>query len=149
VSDEPEPTIALAYDCRDQIAKRSVALTIVERFGNEEEGAFTVTVRAAGEVDASGDALTGTYTVELTLPDGTRTGEYGPGTVEGTRIAVEPMGTPLGTLEELFAQFEEATPRRPPRRRDDRRSGRGAHRRIRPVASAPRTSTRTRPSYWR
>jgi hypothetical protein len=34
--------------------------------------------------------------------------------VEATRIAIEPMGTPVGTLEELFARFQpgsaEATP---------------------------------------
>jgi hypothetical protein len=37
------------------------------------------------------------------------TGEYGPGHVTATRINVEPMGTPAGSLEDLFAQFEEGT----------------------------------------
>jgi hypothetical protein len=87
--------------------ERSVAVTFVEQFGGEE-GVFTITIRAAGEVAADGQSFTATYTIELTLPDGTSAGEYGPGTVEATRIAVEPMGTPVGPLEDLFAQFEEA-----------------------------------------
>jgi hypothetical protein len=90
--------------------ERSVAVTFVEQFGSEEDGVFTITIRAAGEVDLSGDRFTATYTIELTQPDGTSAGEYGPGTVEATRIAVEPMGTPVGPIEDLFAQFDEATP---------------------------------------
>jgi hypothetical protein len=90
--------------------ERSFAGTFIQQFGSEEEGAFTVTICAAGEVDASGDAFTATYTLELTLPDGTKTGEHGPGFAEATRIAVEPMGTPVGTIEDLFAQFEEDAP---------------------------------------
>jgi hypothetical protein len=41
--------------------------------------------------------------------EGAPTGEYGPGQVTGTRVAVEPMGTPVGSLDELFAGFEEGT----------------------------------------
>ena len=94
--------------------EQSLALTFVEQFGDEAEGVFTLTVRAAGEMDAGGDSFTATYTLELTQPDGTSQGEFGPGTVTATRIAVEPMGTPVGPLEELFGQFDEGTPEASP-----------------------------------
>ena len=91
--------------------ERSLALTFVLLVGDGAGGTFTVTIRAAGEVDASGDAFSATYTIGLTMPDGTSTGEYGPGSVTATRMAVEPMGTPVGPIEAFFAQFpEEATP---------------------------------------
>jgi hypothetical protein len=88
--------------------EQSAAVTFVEQFvaGGTVN---TITFRAVGEVAADGDAFTGTYTVELTGPDGASRGEYGPGTVEAIRIAVEPMGTPVGPLEELFAQLEQGT----------------------------------------
>lgn len=87
--------------------ERSAAVTFVEQFVGEDGGLFTITLRAAGEGDASGNSFTATYTVELTLPDGTSAGEYGPGTVTAERLSVEPMGTPVGPVEDLFAQFEE------------------------------------------
>jgi hypothetical protein len=40
-------------------------------------------------------------------------GEYGPSDATATRMVVEPMGTPVGTLEDLFAQYSDegdATP---------------------------------------
>ena len=90
--------------------ERAVAVTFVAQFGDEAGGVFTLTVRAVGEVDAGGDALAATYTAELALPDGTSQGEFGPGPVEATRIAVEPMGTPVGPLADLFGQFGAGTP---------------------------------------
>lgn len=62
-------------------------------------------VRATIEVATDGQAFTATYTFEFVAPDGTGTGEYGPGEAAGTRVEVEAPGTPVGTLEELFAQF--------------------------------------------
>ena len=38
------------------------------------------------------------------------TGEYGPGSVTGTRVVVEPMGTPVGSLEDFFGIVEDTTP---------------------------------------
>ena len=90
--------------------ERSLAVTFVVQFSDEAGATYAITIRATGEVDAGGDTFTATYTIELTMPDGTSAGEYGPGSVEGTRIAVEPMGTPVGPIEDLFAQFDEATP---------------------------------------
>jgi hypothetical protein len=80
----------------------------------ESIGLFTV--RAAIEVAADGMSLTATYTVEQIPAGGSSTGQYGPGQVTGTRIAVEPMGTPVGSLGDLFGQFEEggATPEATP-----------------------------------
>jgi len=34
-------------------------------------------------------------------PDGTSSGEYGVTTAQGTRITLEDMGVPVGTLDEL------------------------------------------------
>ena len=89
--------------------ERTAALTIVSP-GMEEEGVFagTFVVRASVEVDETGDRLTAQYTGEFVTPDGTETGEYGPGTATGTRIAVEPMGTPAGPLEVMFEGEGEA-----------------------------------------
>jgi hypothetical protein len=89
--------------------ERTAALTIVSP-GMEEEGVFagTFVVRASVEVDETGDAFTAQYTGEFVTPDGTETGEYGPGTATGTRIEVEPMGTPAGPLETLFEGGEAA-----------------------------------------
>lgn len=72
---------------------------------------ISVIVRAAIEVDGSGDSFTAEYTIEPIDPSGESLGEYGPGMVEGTRIEPEEMGEPEGTFEDLFGQFEpEATP---------------------------------------
>ncbi len=65
-------------------------------------------IRAAGDVSEDGQSFTAEFTIEFT-GEGAPTGEYGPGHVTGTRINVEPMGTPAGSLEDLFAQFEEGT----------------------------------------
>jgi hypothetical protein len=72
-----------------------------------------VTIRAAIEVGADGQTLTATYTLEFVSPEGTGTGQYGPGRVTGAKVAVEPMGTPEGPLSALEGQFgatPEATP---------------------------------------
>lgn len=69
-------------------------------------------IRASVEVSAAGDTMTADYTMEFTDPTGQSTGEFGPGRAEGTRVMVEPMGEPAGTLADLFGAFEEpdATP---------------------------------------
>jgi hypothetical protein len=64
----------------------------------------TTTIRASIEVSADGTSLTAEYTVQFISSDGEDTGELGPGSITGTRVVVEPMGTPTGPL------FEEATP---------------------------------------
>jgi hypothetical protein len=86
----------------------SAALTIT---GQEppEEGGGSFTIRATIEVAPDGQSLAAEYTVEVSGVEGAPTGEYGPGQVTGTRVAVEPMGTPVGSLDELFAGFEEGT----------------------------------------
>ena len=65
-------------------------------------------VRAAGEVSEDGQSFTAEFTIGF-IGEGAPSGEYGPGHVTGTRINVEPMGTPAGSLDDLFAQFEEGT----------------------------------------
>jgi hypothetical protein len=82
----------------------SMNLTFVEF---DEEGPAGM-IRAAGEVSEDGQTFTAEFSIEIT-GEGAPAGEYGPGHVTGTRINVEPMGTPAGSLEDLFTQFEEGT----------------------------------------
>ena len=87
----------------------SFNLTFVEIFPTDDEGSVGMqTIRAAGEVSEDGQSFTAEFTVEFT-GEGAPAGEYGPGHVTGTRINVEPMGTPVGSLDDLFGQFEEGT----------------------------------------
>jgi hypothetical protein len=86
--------------------EQTAALTLHSLGPGPDGAAVVVTIRATVEVAADGQSFTAAYTLELTRPDGTSTGEYGPGTATGTRVAVEPMGTPVGTLADLFTQFE-------------------------------------------
>jgi hypothetical protein len=68
-------------------------------------------IRATLEVAPDGQSFTGDYTVEVTadFEGAPPAGEYGPDSVTGTRVVVEPMGTPVGSLEDLFGGFEEGT----------------------------------------
>jgi hypothetical protein len=72
-------------------------------------GGGRFTIRGTLEVAADGQSFSGDYTVELSGVEGMPTGEYGPDSVTGTRVVVEPMGTPVGPIEELFGSFEEGT----------------------------------------
>ena len=50
------------------------------------------------------------FTGEFVTPDGTETGEYGPGTATAMRITVEERGTPAGPIGVLFEGEAAATP---------------------------------------
>lgn len=73
------------------------AIVTVTSTGVDETGApaGTFVIRAAAEVDASGNAFTASYTSEVVDPDGTGTGEAGPTSATATRLTPEPMGTPV------------------------------------------------------
>jgi hypothetical protein len=87
----------------------SFNLTFVVVFPSDDEGSAAMqTIRAAGEVSEDGQSFTAEFSVEFT-GEGAPTGEYGPGHATATRIDVSPMGTPAGSLEDLFAQFEAGT----------------------------------------
>lgn len=75
----------------------------------DESGDFagTVTIRAAITVAEDGKSLTATYTVQFVFK-GEDSGELGPGTVTGTRMVVEPMGTPVSSFDDF--EEEAATP---------------------------------------
>jgi hypothetical protein len=68
------------------------------------------TIRGEGEVAADGQGFTVAYTIEFAPGGGTGTGQYGPGHIAGTRLTVEPMGTPVGPLSALKAQLAKPTP---------------------------------------
>lgn len=75
-------------------------LTILFNSTDESgKNANTDTVRARIEVAPDGQSFTAQYTLESSRGPA---GEYGPGMVSGTRINVESMGTPVGTLNDLF-----------------------------------------------
>ena len=77
----------------------SGALTILFTQPPDANGAITtVKVRAAIEVSDDGQSLSASYTLDFIGPDGTSSGEFGPATATATRIAVEPMGTPVGPI---------------------------------------------------
>ena len=80
--------------------------TAAMMFTETDDDGNTFTVRASVTVD--GDSLSADYTLEV-VGEGAPAGEYGPGQVTGTRVAAEPMGTPVGSLDELFGGFEEGT----------------------------------------
>jgi hypothetical protein len=73
-------------------------VTIV--FNHQEKGSFagTTKVRASVTLDGSQTSFTAPYTIELTSPDGTSSGELGPATARGVRIEAEAMGTPVGPI---------------------------------------------------
>jgi hypothetical protein len=80
--------------------ERTAAMTLVLLI--EEGGVVrgTVRVRAGLEVDATGDALAGTFTTEFVGADGASTGQRGPLAVAGERIRAEPpsaVATPATT----------------------------------------------------
>jgi hypothetical protein len=83
----------------------SAALMITQQ-GGSDEGGGTFTIRATIEVAPDGQSFTADYTLEVSGVEGVPPGEYGPGQVTGTRIVVEPMGTPVGSIEDLFSSFE-------------------------------------------
>ena len=75
----------------------------------ESDGSMIV-VRASIE-SPDGQSFTATYTLELVGPDGTSTGQIGPGMAEGTKLSSEPQGKPVGSSVEIFGEEEEeATP---------------------------------------
>jgi hypothetical protein len=96
------------YGAWEPTGPTSAALTLVF-LETEEQGGGMTTIRATIEVGADGQTLTADFTIESS-GEGAPPGEFGPGSVTGTRIAVEPMGTPVGSLEDLFGQFEGTAP---------------------------------------
>jgi hypothetical protein len=89
----------------------AVALMFSGLIPAEETGSAgaSFTIRATLEVAPDGQSFSGDYTAELSGMEGMPTGEYGPDSVTGTRVVVEPMGTPVGPIEELFGSFEQGT----------------------------------------
>ena len=115
------------------------------------EGSLAMgTIRASGEVSEDGQSFTAEFTLELT-GEGTPPGEFGLGSVTGTRITVEPMGTPVAPVEALFPDLfppdEGTTPLAPnrwgPRQRAPNRQ---APNRPGPRRSIPRRQRRARRS---
>ena len=82
---------------------QSADVTIHFQQADAEGATSTAIVRAAVEVAGDGQSLTATYTLEFIGPDGTSSGQLGPTTATGTRLAVEPMGTPVGPLVAPFS----------------------------------------------
>jgi hypothetical protein len=79
----------------------SFSLTFHSLSLTEDGSVAFFTIRATGEVSEDGQSWTAEYTAELT-GEGAPPGEYGVGSATGTRINVEPMGTPVAPVEALF-----------------------------------------------
>ena len=76
------------------VGPNQVALTIV-RLQTDESGNYlgTVTVPAVLDVSSDGQGLSGPFTYDVADPAGNVVAS-GTGTAEGTRLEVQPMGTP-------------------------------------------------------
>jgi hypothetical protein len=76
------------------VGPNQVALTLV-RLQTDESGNYlgTVTVPAVGEVSGDGQGLSGSFTYDVADPAGNVVAS-GTGTLEGTRLEVQPMGMP-------------------------------------------------------
>ena len=76
------------------------------------------TIRTSIEVAEDGQSFAGTYTIEfpaaMAEAMGAPVGQLGPGEVTGQRIAVEPMGEPVGPLSEEGVPEEGASPEASP-----------------------------------
>lgn len=81
--------------------EQTALLTFLAHVPDDAGNVTTIKVRATIEVEADGMSFMAPYTIEATGPDGTSSGEFG-GSASGTRIVVEPMGTPVGPAAELF-----------------------------------------------
>ncbi|MFN8590145.1 MAG: hypothetical protein U0031_01705 [Thermomicrobiales bacterium] len=86
---------------------RTAAITLAfPAIGSDGAPAGLVQVRGTVEVAADGQSFTAPYTLEIKPYDGSRSGEYGPGGATGTRMLIEPMGEPRGSLAELWASLQ-------------------------------------------
>lgn len=87
----PEGTIAGVWE---STGPSSAAVTLRFPIPDGSEG----TLRGVVEVSEDGMTYTATYTVELVGADGTSDGQLGPGSGTGSRITVEPMGSPVAPI---------------------------------------------------
>lgn len=88
---------------------RTAVITLAFPLSGGDAPGGLVQVRGTVEVAEDGQSFTAPYTLEVVGPGGARSGEYGPGAATGTRMVIEPMGEPRGTLAELFGSMS-ATP---------------------------------------
>ncbi len=89
--------------------------TVAVSFAATTDGPSYILIRAQLEVAADGESFTGSYTIEAIFdPAGAESsGEVGPGTLTGARLAAESPGTPIASFEEFFPSPDgspEATP---------------------------------------
>lgn len=95
-------------------ATANVSFTLVTN------GPAYIVIRAAVEIDADGQAFTGTFTLEAVFdPAGGGTGgEIGPGTLAGTRLVPSEPGTPVASFDETFPSVD-GTPAATPAARSE------------------------------
>ena len=70
----------------------------------DSEGNFygMAIVRGSITLSADGMSFTAPFTLEIVDPTGATSGQAGPGEASGTKLSVETMGVPVGTMDELF-----------------------------------------------
>ena len=96
------------YGTWEPTGPASAVLTAVQLIPDAAQNPAIVTTRASIEVAPDGQSFTADFTLELSDGD-MPAGQYGPGSASATRIEVEPMGTPAGSLDEIFAEIGEGT----------------------------------------
>lgn len=82
----------------EPIDENSVATNVVFHSVDEDGNPVLTRIRTETTVDESGDAYTSNYTREVITPDGTSSGQLGPGTVTAERLTVETRGEPAGPM---------------------------------------------------
>lgn len=103
ISADPE---GASYGSWVPTGERSADVTFLVPFTDPEAGFVGyATVRASVEVAEDGQSFAGTYTFEppaaFAEAMGIPAGQLGPGNVTAQRIAVEPMGEPIGPLPDF------------------------------------------------
>ena len=90
--------------------EQTATLMIVTAEGDDDSTNYgTIIIRATIEVSADVNSFTAEYTNEFIDPNGTSTGEAGPGFATGERVVAEAQGTPVMSMEEMFSQMEDGS----------------------------------------
>src|SRR4051794_35740299 len=88
----------------EETGEYTANLTIVAYQGDDDGNNYGgYTVRGSITVAADGMSFDATYTLEVLAPDGSGSGQAGPGHATGTRLEIEAPGTPVMSIEDLFS----------------------------------------------
>jgi hypothetical protein len=98
------------YGSWEATGATTAALTFRQHFVQEDGSFASSIIRAVIQVGLDGQTFTAQYTLELNGAAGAPVGQHGPGAATATRIAVEPMGSPVAPLADLFSNVGDTAP---------------------------------------